>query len=164
MKKQILTCILLAAITGCNGEQSVELTNKEKIANLELSGKLPALDRSADILGLDENNNGVRDDIDAYIDRAYPQPEQHAATIQNAKVLQKYMVVDITNDTELRKLLKESHRAINCAFDRFDGYPEVLDKLEAMTANTKQRLLAYLAVSKAANGMAFGLESGDTCE
>lgn len=163
MKKQILLCLLLAAITGCNHEQSVELSDEEKIANLEALGKLPVLDRSDDLLGPDEDNNGVRDDIDAYIDSVYTQPDQHAAAMQIAKALQKRMTVDVTDDIELRKLFNELGRSINCAFDRFDN-PVVIDELEAMTANTKQRLLTHLAVSKAADGMVFSAERGDTCE
>ena len=39
----------------------------EQIAQLQKGGKLPKLDRSTDIKGPDTDNNGIRDDIDAWI-------------------------------------------------------------------------------------------------
>ena len=169
MKKKLLLCLLLVAITGCDDDHRVELTNEEKIANLEASGKLPVLDRSDDLLGPDEDNNGVRDDIDAYIDRVYTQPEQHAAVMQIARVMQKKMTVDITDNIAIKKQHVEYGRAINCAAEQFkltEGtYSSAVPReLRAMTTNTKKRLLASLAVSKASDGMVLSLASGDTCE
>ena len=169
MKKFLLLCLLLVAITGCDDDNYIERTPAEQITDLETSGKLPVLDRSDDLLGPDEDNNGVRDDIDAYIDRVYTQPEQHAAVMQAAKVSQKYMTIDVADKIAVKKLGIEEGKAVNCAFDRFEMSADknpliVMTEIEAMTANTKKRLLAYLAVSKAASGMAFSSVSGDTCE
>ena len=40
---------------------------KDQIADAERAGKYPPLDRSSDIAGPDANGNGVRDDIEAWI-------------------------------------------------------------------------------------------------
>jgi len=41
-----------------------------KVKHLEQSGLIPVLDRSADLAGPDLDNNGIRDDIDAYINKS----------------------------------------------------------------------------------------------
>jgi hypothetical protein len=64
---------LLLVLTVCSGGTSS--SNKgtsatslpEQIKALEDSGQLPKLDRSSDIRGPDADNNGIRDDIDAWI-------------------------------------------------------------------------------------------------
>lgn len=149
MKKQILLLLLFVVVTGCYNEH--------------------LLDRSDDIVGPDTNSNGVRDDIDAYIDRVYTQPKQHAAAIQVAKVIQKEIQVDKLDDNAIRKLHVESARAINCLFEQSeisdDENPSVVaEGITSRTTNTKQRLLAYLTFSKASSGMVLSDVSGDTCE
>lgn len=169
MKKKLLLCLLLVAITGCDDDNYIERTPAEQITDLETSGKLPILDRSDDVIGPDTNSNGVRDDIDAYIDRVYTQPEQHTAVIQIAKAMQKKMTVDITDKIAIKKLHVEYARAINCSREQFKvtggTYTSAVPtELRAMTTNTKKRLLTSLAVSKASDGMVLSLVSGDTCE
>lgn len=52
-------------------------TLREEIARLEQQGVLPTLDRSTDVRGPDLNNNGVRDDIDAFVS-ALTSPNRNA--------------------------------------------------------------------------------------
>ncbi|MGF1906706.1 hypothetical protein [Aliivibrio salmonicida] len=170
MNKITVLILLSLALVGCNDSDD-ELSPKDKIAGLEVTGELPTLDRSDDIAGPDINNNGIRDDIEKYIEITYQEPKQRTAAMQMAKALQMNMVIDVTNKdrnkvkADIRKMDVAVGEALNCLNDQFSG-PDakntsiVWSEIKSMMTNTKKRLLAYLSVSKAANGMVFSLQDG----
>ena len=49
---------------------------KEAFSQLEARGELPVLDRTDTIAGIDANQNGVRDDIEAFINSLPDTPVQ----------------------------------------------------------------------------------------
>ena len=67
-----LRALALALLTvACSRAES------ETIEELEAAGALPKLDRTDSLTGTDSDQNGVRDDIDAFIAREYPsEPER----------------------------------------------------------------------------------------
>ncbi len=68
MLKQIIIALsLILTLSAC-------LTDEQRLQALEEEGTIPKLDRSKDLAGPDKNNNGVRDDIESYIDKTYPDP------------------------------------------------------------------------------------------
>jgi hypothetical protein len=167
----VLCALVLGACGGgSSAPQAAAQGPKEKVQALEDSGAIPKLERGPTIEGVDANGNGVRDDIDQFIDRSYASEPQRKAARQLAKNLQKSMLVDKQDLTAVRKLSVEGSRATNCIFLRFDAANGSKDpaavghELEAITANTKPRLLAYLAFSKAMDGAVISLPEGDTCE
>ena len=85
---QLSALILLASLAACGGggvaSSGAALTPQEQIAQLEASGSLPSLDRTDSISGIDANANGVRDDIEQYIEKKYAEPSQRAAAMQTA--------------------------------------------------------------------------------
>jgi hypothetical protein len=143
-------------------------TLKAKIQELETSGKLPTLDRSSSIPGPDANSNGVRDDIEAYIASLPITPVQKTAAMQYAKVFQQKITVDLNDAAALNRVGDLGSKAINCAGDVFmpnyqDGY-DLGSKLEAMTANTKERAKQYMAYNKARSGSSGTMPTGNTCD
>ena len=58
------------------------------------SGELPILERTDTVKGVDADQNGIRDDIDAYIKNTYPNEEQQKAVIQYARSLQASLLID----------------------------------------------------------------------
>jgi len=143
----------------------VRETNAEA---LERSGVLRTLDRTDTLAGIDRNNDGIRDDIEAYIASTFPDPAQQAAARQSAASLQAQMLVDKNDKAALRNVDIRALRAVDCLFLRFNGadvYPAAVSaRLQALTANTKPRLLAYLGFSAAMDGTTGTLPEGDTCE
>jgi hypothetical protein len=143
---------------------------KGRVQALEDQGLLPKLDRSSEIQGPDVNTNGIRDDIDTYIQNNYPTAPQQTAAQQLAKVTQTAMLIDKTDLAAVKALSVQESRAINCLYARFDSNAgskqpaAVVAELEAISTSTKPRLLAYLAYSKALDGTAGSLPEGDTCE
>jgi len=141
-----------------------ELSDTEKIQELEDNGTIPKLNRDNTLTGEDNNSNGIRDDIDRYIDEHYMDPKKHAAVVQEAKALQKILLVDKTNIDKVKEVSREVARAIECIFNRFELTKVPFDNISAITFNTKIRLLEDLKFSQALDGtVSSGLE-GDTCE
>lgn len=147
-----------------------ELSDAEKIQALEERGILPKLDRSDSLAGVDANNNGVRDDIEAYLEQHYSmlETEKYQAIMQTARAFQQKVLVDKTDAIKVREIARQGSRALNCLSNQFrferSTFYSVDEKIESMTSNTKARLKAYLAFSKALDGAALTLPSGDTCD
>ena len=63
---------------------------KEAFSQLEARGELPVLDRTDTIAGIDANQNGVRDDIEAFINSLPDTPVQKKTTVQPATRAQQF--------------------------------------------------------------------------
>jgi hypothetical protein len=149
---------------------TVILTPKQKIQSLEDQGAIPNLERSPDVQGTDVNTNGIRDDVETYIATYYTSTPQRSAAEQFARVVQAAMLVDKTNAAAAKSIALRSSRAVNCIYSNFNGNlgtkkpAAVVKELKSLSTNTKARLLAYLAYSKALDGTSGSIPEGDTCE
>lgn len=176
MIKIIFFFFLVGVLTGCGGDSSNDAaaqtgsTPKEKIAELEISGAIPRLDRSSNIAGVDANANGVRDDIEEFISRNYPLDSQRAAAMQYARGMQSALLVDASDISAVKEVKRQLSMATRCLYSKFGEKSDVKQpasvgsELIAVTTNTKQRLLAYLAYSKALDGASWATPEGDGCE
>jgi hypothetical protein len=176
MIKKIFIISIVGILAGCVREEdnrtaiNIAKTPKEQVVLLEASGAIPKLDRGNAIVGTDANANGVRDDIEAFITSNYTSSSQRAAVMQTARAIQKALTVDTTDKLAVKAVNREIARGVDCVYSKFDGangskHPaQVLQELESMTTNTKQRLLIYLKFNKALDGTASSIPEGDTCE
>jgi hypothetical protein len=160
--------LLAPAPTPAPPSLSAMLQLREEIARLEQQGVLPALDRGTDIRGPDANDNGVRDDIEAYI-AALPITEpQKKAAMQTARVQQRSLLMDLSDKAAVRALSDASMAATACIGDRFEPDPnpsyEISLKIEAITANTPKRAKRYMRYMAALSGTSTAYPEGDTCE
>jgi hypothetical protein len=141
-----------------------------EIQALENSGAIPTLSRGTSLLGTDANANGVRDDIDQYLQRNYPGLLEQAAARQIAIALQKAIAVDALDNIEVKNIAIEIALADNCIYHVFDGSngskpsAQVSQEMESITTNTIERLLSYLSFSQSLDGTSWALPNGDTCE
>jgi hypothetical protein len=169
------TCAFAAALMACgdgqsSGAQPAGESLESAVARLEASGELPVLDRTDSLAGIDANANGVRDDIERHIEKKYIDPAQRRAAMQTAKAFQRMQLVDANNSAAVDAASELGLRALNCrstVFPGLEGIPaksQMSSELEAITANTKKRLLAYLAYNKARSGSVSTLLKGDTCD
>ncbi len=146
------------------------MTPQQRIQSLEDQGALPKLERSTDVQGPDINNNSIRDDIETYIATNYTSTTQRTAAEQFARVMQAAMLVDKADIAAAKAIALQGSKAVNCIYSRFDGNAgskqpaAVVEELKSVSTNTKARLLAYLAYSKALDGTAGSIPEGDTCE
>lgn len=143
-------------------------TLKDKILALERGGEIPVLDRSPSIMGLDTNSNGIRDDIDNYISTLPLTPDQKKSIEQLARALQATLLVDITNVTAITQVRANAHRAIDCLDTQMPVLKDrdwLLTRIEAITANTKDRTKQYILYNNALSGsVSPSLPSGNVCE
>jgi len=164
-----LAAAVLAACSGGNGGGiGSALTDKDRIAALEAEGKLPKLDRSADLKGPDLNSDGVRDDIEAILKAKY-QDKQLAAAMQFARSYQAVLDMPDGDRIAAKTLDIQGSRAFNCVSVKFVDRPQqerhaVMDAIVAMTFNTKARLKAYIRFNSALSGSVLSLPDGDTCD
>jgi hypothetical protein len=179
IQKTICAALLLFILAACSGTEGstqaptaplapAALTMKEQIKALEDSGKLPKLDRSTSIAGPDVNNNGIRDDIDAWIAALPISDVQKKAVQQDARVQQATLLVDLTSKSELKRIGDLIARSVQCMYFSFQpDYQQGFDlasQVEAITANTKERAMQYLAYNRARSGSVTSSVKGNTCD
>lgn len=138
--------------------------------SVEIGNIRVELDRSASLAGVDANKNGIRDDIDHYIavladKKGYDKPQVKALQ-QNARSMQELITVDVKSSKEVDAAERRDMDAINCLFDHLNEKDVIATskQLEKLTANTKQRFLAYLKFSHELSGSVISISTGDTCE
>jgi hypothetical protein len=142
-------------------------TLAQQIASLERSGALPTLDRSKDIAGPDANANGVRDDIESWINAQPLNDKQRKSLMQDARATQRALSVDLRDEAALQKTGEGFAASSKCGGDNFPDFPifsRLTEKIEAMTANTKERAARYMQYNAARSGSSTTRPSGDTCE
>ncbi len=179
-KKYLLLLVTLLT-AGC-------LTDEQKIAQLEQEGKLPILDRSEDLAGPDENDNGIRDDVDTYIDKEFkPYLDQGIITQKQFNAIEQvargFQVAVTTYIPEDDQALAKANamasdkifsKANDCLVYRFwYEHPELETKqtnqikkdtfyrLRAVTMNTEQRVKHYLSQDKYFDGEVFSASSSE---
>jgi hypothetical protein len=128
-------------------------------------------DLSAGLKGIDANNNGIRDDIDRLIALRYAQtPAMKKAAEQEARALQKN--IEATTKVQARIAGNEIRRAARCSYKSVPSTTDAEIKLlltmskeiEALTANTKERYIAYWNGEKLAGGMVFRQPEEPVCD
>ncbi|MGJ7484747.1 hypothetical protein ACSFA2_05785 [Variovorax sp. LT2P21] len=142
-------------------------TLAQQIASLERSGAYPTLDRTSDITGPDSNANGVRDDIETWINAQPVNDGQRRALMQKARSLQRTLTIDLKDQAALQKADDGLAASSKCGGDNFPDYAmfsKFAGKIEAMTANTKERAARYMQYNAARSGSSTTRPSGDACE
>ncbi len=159
----LLSAALLLAACGGENPPAPEAST---IEDLERTGQLPALDRSEDLLGPDLDGNGVRDDIDAWIAREEENPARRAALAQLARAFRAALLTG-GDPAAAQDAARRQTRAVACVMARSRSPAEgshAVSDMRKMSANTKQRVQAYLAYSAALDGAVMSLPAGDGCD
>lgn len=173
--KLLATFALLANLTACPIEKKSPVdpppppapTITEQITALENSGAYPKLDRSADIKGPDQNLNGIRDDIDTWIAaQPFTDVQKRAATL-DAQNMQKKLLVDLNDKVAQDAIDNESMLATRCLsaayLPAYEQSYKISSKIEAMTANTRERTMRYIQYNKARSGSVTSAPTNYTC-
>lgn len=166
--------IFISACGGAGGgnqaaAQMTSPTTTNGVANAilaaESSGKLPVLNRDNTLLGVDADGNGVRDDIDAYINALPDTPEQKKALRQSYKSTVAALTVDINDKAAVDKVSQMETDAIHCSYLVYGiDFDHDLDRINKRTLNTRARYLTYFKYNSALNGSVATLPTEDTCE
>ncbi|MEJ2045702.1 MAG: hypothetical protein P8X74_12875 [Reinekea sp.] len=173
LKKSALYVLLTLSVAACNnggggsGDNgtSQPMTVAEALTAADQSGAYPQLNRDTSVAGSDANNNGARDDIDAYISSLPDSAPQKSALTQSSASITNAMTIDIADQNALADALKQIANASACLHARYDSSTASSkgSDMEKLTVNTKERFTAYEAFSAAVSGQSFVLPQGDGC-
>lgn len=161
VNKIMIGVLSLGVFTACSHSPS-------KSIRLDSLG-LPVLDRTSTVAGIDADQNGIRDDIQAYINATYPEPEQQKAVSQYARSLQAKLLVNPKDKYQVRASSDASVKGMSCIYEKVpvDNSPQaarVVEEIFSLTTNTKQRLKAYMAFDQAMDGAVISLPTGKVCD
>lgn len=138
----------------------------QAILAAEANGTIPKLNHDDTIAGPDTDNNGIRDDIDAYIATLPYTDVQKKAVQQHAKALSASLTVDTSDKAALFKVADDMSRASKCVYKKLtDNTPsKIKSDNEKMIVNTKNRFLQYEKFNSALSGGVFASPDGDGCD
>ena len=169
MKKAVIALSCLSILlTGCSSLLNPSIQNSLK--EVRKSNFLKNEDKTKTIGGIDANSNGVRDDIEGYINLKYGNnPEFVSVYMQYAKALRRKLTL-ASDDREVYR--RESHkvsRQMVCASKiDYELEPEKMYQdtmiIYALSVNTKQRMAESNRISSLVSGMAFTLPTVEHCK
>jgi len=120
----------------------------------------PAINNST-LLGVDSNDNGVRDDVERKIIIKYKKPIEIELMMANAKVAQEILESPLS---EAQELQKKFSRVGNCEMYLLDYGIDIKRSAkvsEDFTYNTKSRARKYIEYNKALSGGVYGGKISD---
>ncbi|USD67865.1 hypothetical protein [Vibrio sp. SCSIO 43136] len=185
MKKML--AILMILLLGCQSEKT-DFTPKEMVLTPQIIDELksqdsvhsqltilyrnfePTLDRSDDILGTDENSNGIRDDIEALLSSIQNISQQELNTYKKtAHYLQETLsteyTLDSTGNSELAQNVTAEYMKVSSCQRHLkmgiDDVHRVNQLLTALTFNTKGRTLKHLQYMRHNSGNSFTMLDAD---
>jgi len=128
-----------------------------------------AADHLDKLLGSDQNGDGLRDDIESYIDSLDNTDEQKQALRQHALALSKAVVLGADGDSsdgELRDVTRKIGDASSCLYSVYgvSDASGMAAELQKRVANTKERFQAYDKFNGEVSGLVMKLPVGDTCD
>jgi hypothetical protein len=126
-------------------------------------------ENNATLVGVDSNDNGVRDDVERAIYVKYPTKIRQQILMQAAKAHQ-LMVADpdgVENAVKWQKII--SNKRIACKSYLYDNFNiefrlETTDFLEDALYNTTNRVKRYLRYNHALGGGVYGIEEDEIVE
>ncbi len=160
--------IVLTACGG-GGHLGVESgTASATAAAPALTQEPGTLDRSSTLTGMDANRDGIRDDINKWLEAQAFTALQQKAVAQLARAFQELLLVDANDKAAARAAADKDSQAIGCVYLAFRPDSErpskIASQIEALTANTKERAMQYIKYNAALGGMAFTLPDKPVCD
>ena len=129
----------------------------------------PGMGQYSDLTGADLDNDGIRDDVDLFIQASYTRAAEVAAARQFARAVQAAVNAGSGQPQKIRLISIQISRAVNCVYVSFAGNGlnrmpgKVIEQVRSLTTNTKERLNSYLAFARSQDDTAHDLPRGATC-
>ncbi|MCU8324103.1 chromosome partitioning protein ParA [Vibrio vulnificus] len=187
MTRTLMTMLVVASVAGCNSSSDSRSTSPspasatpsiqiektdELIATLKSQKTIndqlmviyeryePLLDRSDSLTGPDTNQDGIRDDIEAFIDVLEVTEPVRNVLKQKARYSQEAISHDFESATDenerLSYKISEKYNKVLACYDYLkvsvEDSTQISRTVRALTYNTKARTLAYLAYNRLLNG------------
>ncbi|OOE73816.1 chromosome partitioning protein ParA [Salinivibrio sp. ML290] len=118
------------------------------------------IDRSDSVAGRDENGDGIRDDIEAFLNALEVKEPVRNALKQDARQAQKNLYYDFSQDTHANRkkafeISEEYNKVLACkgfVGISVDDSIDTSETIESLTYNTKKRTMAYLEYNHLLDG------------
>ena len=149
----LFTASFLSTLTACDGYPKSELRY---------------LDTSPTLRGDDEDENGVRDDLDIYINTTPLTDIQKIALSQYAESLQSSLLINTSDKIAAKVAVEAEMRALSCIYEKIP-YEErqstnVVREIFGATFNTSPRRKAHQALGKTLDGSVIQPPNEDVCD
>ena len=100
---------------------------------------------NATLLGVDTNDNGVRDDVERWIYETYEEPVEQGIMLQSSYAYQKVIV----DPSKAHETVKYSDAVLSCAFYwRYDSKDYVLDKNRDREARKQLKIIQFNSITR----------------
>jgi len=169
MKKAVIALSCLSIfLTGCSSLLNPSIQNSLK--EVRTSNFLKNEDKTKTIGGIDANSNGVRDDIERYINLKYGNnPEFVSVYMQYAQELRRKLTLASDDREVYRRASHKVSRQMVCTSKiDYEVEPEKMYQdtmiIYALSVNTKQRMAESNRISSLVSGMAFTLPTEEHCK
>lgn len=143
-------------------------TVQQALASLEANGSLPKLDRTDALLGIDSNDDGVRDDLAAYIDSLPDTEVQKKALRRTARAVQSALEAGESGDVKMARMAVDKiNIASACVFRAYDIERIAFDKsqeMQKLTVNARARYDVYLRFNRSMSGIVITLPRSPVCD
>lgn len=152
MRNSLILAVLIFLLSACSPRQ----------ANLTYW-------TNTDLAGIDADHNGIRDDVDEWINAQPYEPKEKRAMQKYAANFQKTMTTDPANVNLSRKVIFERLLSMDCVLQyeniNPDKYNNWLESMESIVFNTKARIIQGYNMDKNVSGMSWTVDVGATkCE
>ena len=165
--KLLIFFITIFSISACNNDNGELQPNQ--LLSTSVENQVP-VSSSYQLKNTDDDNNGIRDDIDELIKQRFSYKlEVKAAAEQEARSLQQF--IEANSKEEALLAAEQIARATSCTFkifsDPINDYVKrqaLSTEIETWTTNTPARLAKYLQVSKLISGAYFTQAVEPVCD
>jgi len=164
-QKLLIFFILLLTLSACwDSDPKQTPTDEVEIIDGHTLPPDPGEVGKQTLLGIDSNNDGIRDDVERWIYKTYNHPIERAIFMQTARA---YQVV-ITDPEKARENVQVMHNAVDCESywslnakennESFwlDEYRSLSKEIKPIQFNTAERFLAYQAYNHNLSGGVYG--------
>lgn len=142
----LFLCVTTLLVSGCG---STERTLDQELEDLQAGGSLPALNVDSSLTGIDDNVDGVRDDVGQYIDSLSDSESEKRSLRQLASAYQRSLAIDNTSTEDVQAVFEEIVAASRCVGLRYGAQlsTERRQTVRASVLNTIPRIQGYASFS-----------------
>lgn len=114
-----------------------------------------------DLIGVDNNQNDIRDDVETYINQTYATSQKTRESLYLLAKSYKFLLVAYSKENVINNAL-QIMREIEClSYINPDEGPNIADEITAQMLNTYERSLKYIQSQSHLGGQTFALTSID---
>jgi hypothetical protein len=140
---------------------SINITVYKEINGYRLPPEPDETLNNSTILGIDSNNNGVRDDVERKIFATYDKAIEQAYMMQGAKSYQK-ILDNPTGMAESGEAQQDTWKEFSCSgylrrIRKIDIPVSEVEFMENIYVNTKERIRAYIEFNEAMSGGSYSM-------